>query len=172
LVPAFRYRCLVGEFASAPLSDERVIDALRQIALLHPTGPIFGHEGVGADRWKSMMGRRRLALPHAVYRAASRSETTSGCLVRRAVGARAAVVQGRVLVASREDVVWVLAAAIGDGFNFGPGWTDRASAFGRDKPYSFALTTIYTWARQYAGGDVAGLITDARALAAQANAGE
>jgi hypothetical protein len=172
LVPAFRYRCDVGDFASAPLSSERVIDALRQIALDHPTGPLFGYQGVGAERWKALMQRRRLALPHAVYRAASRNETTSACLVRRAVGARAAVVRGRVLVESREDVVWVLAAAIGDGFDFGLGWTNRASAFGRDKPYSFALTTIYTCARQYAGGDVAGLIADARALAARANAPE
>jgi len=173
LVPAYRWRMDPCGFASEDLTCERIIAALRVVSAEHPTGPIFGHHGVGLARWRSIAERRGLpASPDSVYKVALAGGTTSAGLVRDAVGARAAVVLGRALVESREDAVWVLEAALRDGFVFGQGWRDRANTFAAQKPYRFCAATIYSWANRFAGGDLAGLIADAEAIVAHGPSSE
>lgn len=167
LVHAYRWRCALDVFASEPSTCKEMLAALRELAAQHPTGPIFGVQGIGAVRWKDAASRRHLPVePHAVYQAARREGTTPASLVRQAVGARSAVIRGRVTAESRDEVVWIMEAAIRDGFDFGPSWTDRVGQFGRDKPYRFGRGTIYKWAKAFADGDLAALIDDAQALAA------
>ena len=167
LVPAYRWRMDPCGFASETLTCERIIGALRVVSAEHPTGPIFGHRGVGLARWRSIAERRGLPVsPESVYKVAVASGTTAPGLVREAVGARTAVVLGRVLVESRQDVVWVLEAALRDGFEFGRGWGDRVGAFASQKPYGFDRGTIYSWANRFAHGDLSGLIAEAEGIVA------
>lgn len=167
LRPAYRWRSETGCFATETLTCERIVAGLRLLAVRYPTGPLVGIHGVGVDRWTKLAVERNLGLPNAVWVTAVAQGTTAAALVREAVGARSAVVLGRVLVASREDVVWVMEAAISDGFSFGAAWTLRAVTFCHDKPYSFVSGTIYDWAKRFADGDLAGLIADAERLAAK-----
>jgi hypothetical protein len=166
LVPAYIWRVSLGCRASYTLGIEPVIEALRSLAAEHSTGPLFGQDGVGSRRWRAVAEKSGLpTTPETVYSAVRRNGTTIPSLVREIVGPRAAVVDGRVAVASRQDVVWVLEEALRDGFSFAHGWHARSRAFGRGKPYSFSAHNIQRWAGRYAAGDIAGLIADAEALA-------
>ena len=164
LVPAYRWRCRpCGEFAAGELTRESFVDAIRAAAVRYPSGSLFAARGEGHARWRAIAQERHLPLNDENITAAAASwGTTPGAIIRETLG-REALTCGRVRkVQTREEAVWVIAQALSDGFSFESGWTVRIQEFGRHAPYPFTFKRISSWASRFNGGDVGGLIADAR----------
>jgi hypothetical protein len=134
---------------------DRFADAVRLLALEHPFGPICASRGVGDSRWRSLGGTALYTGYENLIVAARREGATPKQWLVETLGHRDCVIRGRVRITEREEMLWIVAEALDDGFVFGPGWVLRADAFGADKPYAFSGGNVKQWMRRWkvASGD-------------------
>lgn len=153
-----------GKWAAETMKGTRFVEAIRALAALHPSGPVFAVTGIGRDRWDAYAADHAMIHALSARTAIHRSGLDTRSLVMEALGSDGAFRNGRLTyVMTRAEALGLLAVMLRDGFDFGPRWTTRLDAFLADKPYSVNQNSIITWARRFVHGELPELIAEARA---------